>query len=173
MQWHIGALRNTSSRSYARLGADTGYDAIQDQPVAAAAARLLNDCQERDQLPRTLLYSLNANDNMTLGTWPAPSPWTARPPGSTLARPGGSHDQLDGMLLHIRQYSQVGVLANYIGMSTDSRSLLSYTRHEYFRRIFCNLLAGWVEQGEYPADWRALDQIIKRVCWSNARGLFD
>lgn len=173
MQWHIGALRNTSSRSYARLGADAGYDAIQDQPVAAAVARLLNDCQARDQLPRTLLYSLNANDNMTLGALAGTFAMDGQTAWVNLGPAWWFHDQLDGMRLHIRQYSQVSVLANYIGMTTDSRSLLSYTRHEYFRRIFCNLLAEWVEQGEYPADWKTLDQIIKRVCWSNASGLFD
>ncbi|NLM77900.1 MAG: glucuronate isomerase, partial [Ruminococcaceae bacterium] len=80
--------------------------------------------------------------------------------------------QKGGMELHMQQYSQTGVLANFIGMTTDSRSLLSYTRHEYFRRIFCNQLGTWIEDGEYPADWPALTNLIERVCWKNAISLF-
>ncbi len=76
------------------------------------------------------------------------------------------------MQLHLQQYSQTGVLANFVGMSTDSRSLLSYTRHEYFRRIFCNQLGVWVENGEYPQDMSALANLVERVCWKNAAGLF-
>jgi glucuronate isomerase len=173
MQLHIGALRNTSRQYFDLLGPDTGFDAISDQPVARQLVQFLNACQQKDQLPRTLLYSLNANDNMTLGTI-----------GSTFARDGEPawvtqgpawwfHDQKDGMELHLQQYSQTGVLANFVGMSTDSRSLLSYTRHEYFRRIFCNQLGTWVENGEYPADWHALSNLVERVCWKNAAMLFE
>ena len=172
MQLHIGALRNTSRRYFDRLGPDTGFDAIADMPVARPLVQLLNACQEQNALPRTLLYSLNANDNMTLSTI-----------GSTFARDGEPawvtqgpawwfHDQKDGMQLHLQQYSQTGVLANFVGMSTDSRSLLSYTRHEYFRRIFCNQLGLWVENGEYPRDMAALASLVERVCWKNAAGLF-
>jgi glucuronate isomerase len=172
MQWHMAALRNASRVSYRSLGPDTGFDAIQDLPVADPLAALLDACQQNGHLPRTLLYSLNAGDNMTLATiaatfvkdgercWVSPGPaWWF-------------HDQKDGMLAHLRQYGQVGVLANYIGMTTDSRSLLSYTRHEYFRRILCNLLGEWVETGEYPNDRASLDNLVRRICWQNAADLF-
>ena len=172
MQLHIGALRNTSSRYFDKLGADTGFDAIADMPIAKPLAQLLNACQVQDGLPRTLLYSLNANDNMTLCTIGSTFAKDGEPAWVTQGPAWWFHDQKDGMQLHLQQYSQTGVLANFVGMSTDSRSLLSYTRHEYFRRIFCNQLGVWVENGEYPQDMAALANLVERVCWKNAAGLF-
>lgn len=172
MQWHMAALRNASRVSYRNLGPDTGFDAIQDLPVAGPLAALLDACQQNGHLPRTLLYSLNAGDNMTLATIAGTF---VKDGERCLVSPGPAwwfHDQKDGMLSHLRQYSQVGVLANYIGMTTDSRSLLSYTRHEYFRRILCNLLGEWVEAGEYPNDRPSLDNLVRRICWQNAADLF-
>ncbi len=172
MQLHIGALRNTSSRYYDLLGPDTGFDAIQDQPIAGHLVQWLNDCQTNGRLPRILLYSLNAKDNMTLGSIAGTFAHDGESAWVNLGPAWWFHDQKDGMVLHLQQYSQVGVLANYMGMTTDSRSLLSYTRHEYFRRILCNQLGEWVENGEYPMDRAALDHLIDRICWSNASRLF-
>ena len=173
MQLHMAALRNTSRQYYQSLGPDTGFDAIQDLPVASPLAALLDACQQNGHLPRTLLYSLNDGDNLTLATIAGTF---AKDGERCLVSPGPAwwfHDQKDGILTHLRQYAQVGVLANYIGMTTDSRSLLSYTRHEYFRRILCNLLGEWVENGEYPSDRSALDHLIRRICWQNAADLFS
>ena len=173
MQLHIGALRNTSRLCFEKLGPDTGFDAIADQPIAQPLVQLLNACQLDGHLPRTLLYSLNANDNMTLGTIGSTFVRDGEPAWVTQGPAWWFHDQKDGMQLHLRQYSQTGVLAGFVGMSTDSRSLLSYTRHEYFRRIFCSQLAEWVENGEYPANWDSLSSIIERVSWKNAIQLFQ
>lgn len=173
MQLHIAALRNTSTSGYRSLGPDTGFDAIQDLPIAGQLAALLDACQQNGHLPRTMLYSLNAGDNMTLATLAG---CFVRDGKRCHVSPGPAwwfHDQKDGMLLHLQQYSQVGVLANYIGMTTDSRSLLSYTRHEYFRRVLCNQLGEWVENGEYPNDRENLNHLVTRICWQNARDLFN
>lgn len=172
MQLHIGALRNTSQQYFVKLGPDTGFDAIADQPIATGLTDLLNACQAAGSLPRTLLYSLNANDNMILSTIGSTFARDGKPAWVTPGPAWWFHDQKGGMELHMQQYSQTGVLANFIGMTTDSRSLLSYTRHEYFRRIFCNQLGTWIEDGEYPADWPALTNLIERVCWKNAISLF-
>lgn len=173
MQLHIGALRNTSTAAFRRLGPDSGYDAIRDQPVAGDLAACLNALEQAGCLPRTLLYSLNANDNLTLGTIAG----TFQRDGQTnwvgLGPAWWFHDQMDGMILHLRQLCQVGSLAGFVGMTTDSRSLLSYTRHEYFRRILCDQIGTWVENGEYPADWPVLRELAERVSWKNARALFD
>jgi glucuronate isomerase len=172
MQLHIGALRNTSSRSFRRFGPDTGFDAISDQSIAGSLVQLLDQAETQGHLPRTLLYSLNAKDNMTLATIASTFVRDGEPAWVGVGPAWWFHDQKDGMELHLQQYSQVGVLAQFVGMSTDSRSLLSYTRHEYFRRIFCNQLGNWVESGQYPADWTALANLVRRVCWQNARALF-
>lgn len=172
MQLHIGALRNASQQQFSRMGADSGYDVIRDRPVAENLVQLLNTLESAGRLPRTLLYSLNAQDNLTLAVIAGAF---AREGEPAWVRPGPSwwfHDQFDGIRLHLKHYSQVGVLSTYIGMTTDSRSLLSYTRHEYFRRIFCQQLGDWVESGQYPADLDALSELVGRVCYQNAASLF-
>lgn len=172
MQLHVGALRNASQRQFSRMGADTGYDVIRDIPIAENLVLLLDTLEQAGRLPRTLLYSLNAQDNLTLAVIAGAF---ARDGEPAWVRPGPAwwfHDQLDGIRQHLKHYSQVGVLSTYIGMTTDSRSLLSYTRHEYFRRIFCQLLGSWVENGLYPADMDALQDLIGRVCYQNAASLF-
>ena len=172
MQLHIGALRNINKGMFARLGADTGFDGISDTPIAKPLAALLSAMEDRAPLPRTLLFSINDKDNYTLATMMG-----------TLQRDGIAghvgvgpawwfHDQRDGMEKHMRALANVSPLAEFIGMETDSRSLLSYTRHEYFRRIFCNVLGNWVENGEYPEDYKALEMIVRKVCFENAMGLF-
>ncbi|MBP8988862.1 MAG: glucuronate isomerase [Clostridia bacterium] len=171
-QLHMGALRNTSRRAFERLGPDTGFDAILDEPIALPLATLLNACEENNHLPRTLLYSLNANDNMILTTLASTFVRDGEPAWVTQGPAWWFHDQKDGIECHLKQYSQIGILSNFVGMTTDSRSLLSYTRHEYFRRIFCNQIGALVESGEYPADWPVLSRLVKRVCFENAASLF-
>jgi glucuronate isomerase len=172
MQLHIGALRNTNSCQFDAMGPDTGFDAIDDEPIAKPLAQLLDAMEQGSGLPRTLLYSLNAKDNMTLNTIASTFPRDGKTAWVSAGPAWWFHDQLDGMELHLQQYCQAGVLPTFVGMSTDSRSLLSYTRHEYFRRIFCNVLGRWVESGQYPLDWKALSSMVERVCWKNASSLF-
>lgn len=173
MQLHIGAMRNVNPAQFAKLGPDTGYDSIDDAPIARPLASLLQRMSENVPLPRILLFSLNDKDNYTLGTL-----------CGTLQRDGIAahvhqgpgwwfHDQKDGMEKQMRSLANVSVLSEFIGMTTDSRSLLSYTRHEYFRRIFCNLLGNWVDRGEYPLDESELSAIVRKVCFENAMGLFS
>ena len=171
MQLHIGARRNASSKGFKALGADTGYDVIQDYPVSDDLVTLLDDLERSERLPRTLLYSLNAKDNMTMGTIASAFAKDGAESWVSLGPAWWFHDQLDGMILHLKQLCQVGVLKTFVGMTTDSRSLLSYTRHEYFRRLFCNELGNWIEKGELPYDEARLEALIGRVCYQNAEAL--
>lgn len=172
MQLHIGAMRNLNPAMYEKLGPDTGYDGIGDASIAQPLTRLLQAMQATQPLPRTLLFSLNDKDNYTLATIAG----TMQTDGAVARVNQGPawwfHDQMNGMEKQIRSLAAVSSISEFIGMTTDSRSLLSYTRHEYFRRIFCNILADWVENGEYPEDYRALETIIKKVCYENAMALF-
>jgi len=172
MQLHIGAMRNVNPAQFEKLGPDTGYDAIADAPIAVPLSRLLKRMAKNAPLPRTLLFSLNDKDNYTLGTLSGALQKSGTP-AHVYQGPGWwFHDQKDGMEKQMRNLANVGVLSEFIGMTTDSRSLLSYTRHEYFRRIFCNLLGHWVENGEYPEDYPMLEEIVRKVCFENAMGLF-
>ncbi len=173
MQLHIGAARNLNKEMFQRLGPDTGYDGIDDQPIAKPLAALLQSMAERAPLPRTLLFSLNDKDNYTLGALMGALQRDGVPAHVSVGPAWWYHDQRDGMVKHLRALANVSPLSEFIGMETDSRSLLSYTRHEYFRRIFCNLLGEWVENGEYPEDFRALEMIVRNVCFDNAMRLFE
>ncbi len=172
MQLHIGAMRNLNKPMFARLGPDTGYDGIADAPIARPLVALLGAMSDRAPLPRTLLFSLNDKDNYTLGSIIGALQEDGVPSNVGFGPAWWFHDQRDGMVKHLRALANVTPLSEFIGMETDSRSLLSYTRHEYFRRIFCNVLATWVENGEYPEDYRALESIVRKVCFENAMGLF-
>ncbi|MDR2657803.1 MAG: glucuronate isomerase, partial [Oscillospiraceae bacterium] len=123
-------------------------------------------------LPRTLLYSLNDKDNYTLNVIAGALQRDGRASHVAMGPAWWYHDQRDGMTQHLRNLANVSMLSEFIGMTTDSRSLLSYTRHEYFRRILCNLLGDWVENGEYPADIELLGDIVRRVSFENAYRLF-
>lgn len=173
MQLHIGAKRNASSRGFQTLGADTGFDVIQDQPITDGLVLLLDDLEKNDRLPRTLLFTLNAKDNVTLGTISGAFPRDGEESWVSLGPAWWFYDQLDGMIQHMKQLCQVGVLKTFVGMTTDSRSLLSYTRHEYFRRLFCNELGQWIESGQLPYDEALLQELINRVSYQNAEALVN
>ena len=173
MQLHIGAKRNASTRAFRTHGADTGFDVMQDRPIADDLVCLLDDLEQGGHLPRTLLYTLNAKDNMTLATIGSAYVREGQPSWVSAGPAWWFHDQLDGMLLHLKQFCQVGVLKTFVGMTTDSRSLLSYTRHEYFRRLLCNQLAVWVENGTYPADFTVLEKLIGRISYQNAAQMLE
>lgn len=168
MQLHYGCKRDNNSLMFAKLGPDTGYDCINNYAPAAETADFLNALITTDQLPRTILYSLNPADNAVIGTI------LGCFQGSTAVgkiQQGSAwwfNDHKTGMIEQMVSLANLGMLSNFIGMLTDSRSFLSYTRHEYFRRILCNLIGGWVENGEYPNDEKALEKIIKGICYNNA-----
>jgi glucuronate isomerase len=172
MQLHIGAMRNNNTRMFEQLGADKGFDSMQDHAVAAPLSRLL-DMLERDRmLPKTILYNLNPKDNYALGAMLGN--FQSTPPGKIqLGSAWWFNDTADGMVAQMKTLANVGLLGRFVGMLTDSRSFLSYVRHEYFRRIFCNLIGEYVENGEYPNDQKFLKQLVTGVCYQNAKDYFE
>lgn len=173
MQLHIGALRNTNSKMFARLGADTGFDSVNDLNIAEKLAKFLNLLESGNILPKTVLYNLNPKDNYVIGTMLGN--FQRAPYVSKLQFGSGwwFNDNRDGMESQIKALANLGMLGGFIGMLTDSRSFVSYPRHEYFRRILCNLVGKWVEDGEYPDHSFYLEKIIRRICCTNAREYFE
>ena len=171
-QFHIGALRNNNTRMFEKLGADTGFDSINDFPIAEGLSKILNELDKRDCLPKTILYCLNPKDNYVLGTMLGNF---QRGPAVGKIQFGSGwwfNDNKDGMETQLKALANLGCLGTFVGMLTDSRSFVSYTRHEYFRRILCNLIGEWVESGEYPNDEKALKSIVEGICHDNAAKYF-
>jgi glucuronate isomerase len=173
MQIHVGATRNNNTAMYRALGADTGYDAIGDSELAVPLSKLMDAMELEDLLPKTILYSLNPNDTYTLAT--LMGAFQKAPFRSKIQLGSGwwFNDQRDGMEAQLRAYGNLGILGCFVGMLTDSRSFISYPRHEYFRRILCNLVGSWVENGEYPDDRETLGKIIRGICYENAKDYFN
>lgn len=175
MQLHYGCKRNNNQRMFERLGPDTGFDCIGGQGSVSALADLMNCLEYRDGLPKTVVYSLNPNDDTAIGTLIGCfQSGTAGIPGKI--QQGSAwwfNDHKTGMIAQMTSLANQGLLGNFIGMLTDSRSFVSYTRHEYFRRILCDLIGGWVERGEYPEDRKTLEQIVKGICYNNAVRYFE
>lgn len=173
MQVHIGALRNNNRKMYEKLGADTGYDSINDLCIAEALGAFLNYLEYNDCLPKTILYTLNPKDNYVLGTMLGC--FQKAPTAGKIQFGSGwwFNDQRDGMEAQMRALANLGMLSRFVGMLTDSRSFVSYPRHEYFRRILCNLIGEWVEDGEYPADEAMLKEIVQGICYYNAKRYFN
>lgn len=173
MQLHIGALRNNNSRMFKTLGADTGFDSINDFEIAKGISTILNRLDEKDMLPKTILYCLNPKDNYVLGTMLGNF---QRGPVKGKIQFGSGwwfNDNKDGMEGQMKALSNLGMISTFVGMLTDSRSFVSYPRHEYFRRILCNLLGEWVEDGEYPKDMGRLKKIAQDICYYNAKNYFE
>ena len=167
MQLHIGALRNNNTRMFKKLGADVGFDSIDDGEVATSLSRLLDSLDITDELPKTILYCLNPKDNEVLGTMLGNFQGGGIAGKIQFGSGWWFNDQKDGMERQMMALSQLGLISQFVGMLTDSRSFLSYTRHEYFRRILCNYIGGLVENGEYPADMEILGEIIQNICYNN------
>ena len=167
-QYHIGALRNNSSRYMRLLGADTGFDAIEDQPFAGRLARILDALDQTDELPKTILYCLNPRDNEVLATIINCFQQSGIVGKLQFGSAWWFNDQKDGMERQLTALSQVALLSKFVGMLTDSRSFLSYTRHEYFRRVLCNMLGNLIEKGEYPCDIETVGKIVEDICYNNA-----
>ena len=173
MQLHIGAQRNNSTRMFRALGPDTGWDSIGDSgSVSAKLARTLDALDRDGLLPRTVLYCLNPIHNEVLGTMIGNFQDGQVAGKMQLGSGWWFNDQKDGMIRQMTALASLGNLGAFVGMLTDSRSFLSYTRHEYFRRILCNLIGGWVENGEYPQDWAQLQRIVEGICYGNASRYF-
>lgn len=173
MQIHVGAIRNNNTRMYKRLGPDTGYDSITETNLAENLAKLMDALEMTNELPRTILYSLNPKDNYVLGT--LMGCFQGSGIGSKIQLGSGwwFNDQKDGMEEQLKALGNLGVLGCFVGMLTDSRSFVSYTRHDYFRRILCNLIGSWVEKGLYPNDEKMLEKIIRGISYENAKNYFN
>ncbi len=172
MQMHYNCLRNPNKRMFAELGPDTGYDVINTVNCGEAVAGLLNALEETGELPRTILYSLNPADNQLLDTILGAFQGTEVPGKVQHGSAWWFNDTKTGMTEQMTSLANLGLLGNFVGMLTDSRSFLSYTRHEYFRRILCDLLGKWVENGEYPADMAMLEKIVRGISYNNAARYF-
>ena len=173
MQLHIGALRNNNRRMYEKLGADVGFDSINDLCIAEPLSKFMDNLEYDDCLPKTILYTLNPKDNYVLGTMLGN--FQKAPVAGKIQFGSGwwFNDQRDGMITQMTSLANLGMLSRFVGMLTDSRSFVSYPRHEYFRRILCNLIGTWVEDGEYPADMKTLEKIASGICYHNAKNYFN
>lgn len=168
MQIHYGCKRDNNAFMYEQLGPDTGYDCINNYAPSAQMADFLNALSATNEIPKTILYSLNPNDNASIGTIIG---CFQRGPIANRIQQGSAwwfNDHKTGMMEQMTSLANLSALGNFVGMLTDSRSFLSYTRHEYFRRILCELIGGWVDNGEYPNDQKALAEIIKGISYNNS-----
>ena len=168
-QLHLGALRNANTRRLQQLGPDTGFDSIGDWPQAEALGRYLDALDRENALPKTILYNVNPADNYVLATMIGDFQ-----DGSVAGKiQFGSGwwflDQKEAMQWQMNALSNAGLLSRFIGMITDSRSFMSYPRHEYFRRVLCNLLGADMESGELPDDEALVGSMVQNICFANAR----
>ena len=168
MQLHYGCKRDNNTSMYNKLGPDTGYDCMNNYAPAAELADFLNAVNEAGSLPKTILYSLNPNDDEVIGTIIGCFQNSDTVGKIQQGSAWWFNDNKTGMMKQMTSLANLGLLGNFLGMLTDSRSFLSYPRHEYFRRILCELIGGWVENGEYPKDMKTLEKIIKGISYNNA-----
>lgn len=171
-QYHIGALRNNSTRLFKKLGADVGLDSIGDFEIARPLSKLLDRLDMKNQLAKTVLYNLNPRDNELIGTMIGNFQDGSVPGKIQFGSGWWFLDQKQGMEDQMNALSNLGLLSRFVGMLTDSRSFLSYTRHEYFRRTLCNLLGTDVENGEIPNDSKLLGEMVENICFYNAKNYF-
>ena len=174
MQLHIGAIRNNSSRMFASLGADTGFDSLTDFSYAPQLSALFDAMDKTKELPKTILYYLNPKDAEMLAAMAGN--YQSNPENIRGKMQLGSAwwfcDHKRGIERQMNALADTGLISTFIGMLTDSRSFLSFPRHEYFRRILCNLIGTWVEDGEYPSDMAYLEKLIQNICYTNAKTIF-
>ena len=172
MQLHIGVIRNSNLRKFQSIGPDTGFDCIAAANDPQPLCTLLDSMEQDGLLPKTILYSLNPNDNAAIGSVIG----CFQSDDAVMKIQHGSawwfNDTQIGMREHMKTLASLSLLGNFIGMLTDSRSFLSYTRHEYFRRILCDIIGTWVENGEYPADMEVLGQMVQDISYNNCAKYF-
>lgn len=168
MELHFGVLRNNNSNMFEKMGPDTGYDTMGDYSVVESLSNLLNSMDMKNELPKTILFSGNPNDNYPIATLMASFQDSSYVSKMQLGTAWWFNDHINGMKAQISALADVGVLGKFIGMLTDSRSFLSYPRHEYFRRIICNIIGTWIEEGLYNNDLEFVGSIIEDICYNNA-----
>lgn len=173
MEIHIGAMRNNNKKMFNKLGPDTGYDSIDDLCIAQGLSRFLDSLENENSLPKTILFTLNPKDNYVLGTMLGNFQSDEAESKIQFGSAWWFNDNIDGMKAQMQALMNLGVISKFVGMVTDSRSFLSYPRHEYFRRILCDLLGNLVESGQYPADYEVLSEIVKGVSFENAKKYFS
>ena len=173
MQIHYNCMRNPNSNMLELLGPDTGFDIIGPDNGCRKLALLLDALNKEDKLPKTVLYSLDASDNEFLDTLIGAFQGTEIPGKLQHGSAWWFNDNKQGMKDQLISLANLSLLGNFIGMLTDSRSFLSYTRHEYFRRILCALIGEWVENGEYPQDKQQLNAVVSDICYNNAKRYFN
>lgn len=171
-QYHVGAMRNNNARMFKNLGADTGFDSIGDFPLATPMSRFLDKLDKDNKLTKTILYNLNPADNEVMATMLGNFQDGSVPGKMQWGSGWWFLDQKDGMEKQLNSLSVLGLLSRFVGMLTDSRSFLSYPRHEYFRRILCNQLGNDVENGEIPNDRVLLGQLVEDISYNNAKNYF-
>lgn len=171
-QFHLGALRNNNQRMLRTLGPDTGFDSIGDWPMAEGLSRFFDRLDNTDQLAKTILYNLNPRDNYLFATMIGNFQDGSVAGKMQFGTGWWFLDQKEGMTWQMNALSNLGLLSRFVGMLTDSRSFLSYPRHDYFRRILCNLIGQDVENGEIPADLELLGQMVENISYYNARNFF-
>ena len=172
MQLHLGPFRNANTGLYNQLGPDIGCDSIGDAQQGHGLMRLLGTLSAEGRLPKTVLYNINPNDNYLFATMAGNFQSAPTPSKVQFGSGWWFLDQKDGMTWQLNALSNLGLLSRFVGMLTDSRSMMSYPRHEYFRRILCNLIGTDVENGEVPDDQAMLDKLVADVCFNNARDYF-
>ncbi len=172
MQLHYGCKRDNNTAMYEKLGPDTGYDCINNSAPSTQMADFLNALAKTDELPRTVLYSLNPNDNQAIGSLIGCFQNSTAVAKVQQGSAWWFNDHITGMREQMTSLASLGNLSGFVGMLTDSRSFLSYTRHEYFRRILCNMIGNWVENGEFPQDYDTLSEIVKDISYYNAKRYF-
>jgi glucuronate isomerase len=171
-QFHLGAMRNLSTRAVRSLGPDTGYDSVGDFPQGEALARFLDRLDTDGHLAKTIVYNLNPRDNELLATIVGTFQDGSVAGKMQFGSAWWFLDQLDGMRRQLDALSNMGLLSRFVGMLTDSRSFLSYSRHDYFRRLLCSLLGDDVERGHLPNDRALLGRVVEDICYRNARSYF-
>lgn len=165
-QLHLGPMRNNNGWAFKNLGPDTGFDSIGDYPQGEGLSRYLGTLADREQLPRTVIYNINPRDNYLFATM------AGNFPGMQYGSGWWFCDQLEGMTRQLNALSNLGLLSKFVGMLTDSRSFLSYPRHEYFRRLLCELIGRDVEAGQLPRDMKLLGTMVENICFHNAKHYF-
>lgn len=172
MELHLGAMRNNNTKMYEALGADSGFDSVDDYPIAAKLSRFMDSLESEGLLPKTVLFTLNPKDNVVLGTMLGNFQSSEAQSKIQFGSAWWFNDHYDGMRKQLADLASLGVLGKFVGMITDSRSFLSYPRHEYFRRILCEMLGCLVEEGKYPCDIAFLSQTVADISFNNAKKYF-
>ena len=171
-QLHFGAKRNNNSRAFALSGPDTGYDCMGEFPIADALVALFDRLEEKGSLAKTIVYILNPKDNEMIPSILGSFSDNHTPGKMQFGTAWWYNDQKDGMLRQMTALANIGLLSRFVGMQTDSRSFLSYPRHEYFRRILCQKLGGEMDSGEIPKDFDLIGKMVRDICYDNAADFF-